>query len=235
MLETRKLSSGYGPIKVLKEVSLEIPAGKIVSVIGANGAGKTTLLMTICGVIRATAGEVLWEGKPVGGMAPERIVKAGLVQVPEGRRVFAHLSVRENLDMGAFVLGPREKTAEGMEKVFAIFPVLKERERQLAGTLSGGEQQMLAIGRALMARPRALLLDEPSLGLAPKMVETVFEVIRRINAEGVTIVLVEQNAYMALKLSHFGYVLENGRIVLADASERLLENPLIRKAYLGEV
>lgn len=235
MLEVRKLSSGYGPIKVLKEVSLEIPAGKIVSVIGANGAGKTTLLMTVCGVIRATSGEVLWEGKPLGSLAPERIVKAGLVQVPEGRRVFAHLTVRENLDMGAFVLGPRHKTAEDMEKMFVIFPVLKEREKQLAGTLSGGEQQMLAIGRALMARPRALLLDEPSLGLAPKMVETVFEVIRRINAEGVTIVLVEQNAYMALKLSHSGYVLENGRIVLADASERLLANPLIRKAYLGEV
>ena len=233
MLEIEKLCSGYGPIEVLHQASLHIPDGKIVSVIGANGAGKSTLLMTVCGVLRCTAGAISLDGKAIDRLEPEEIVRAGMVQVPEGRRLFAHLTVRENLQMGAFCL--RSGASEDMEKIFAIFPLLKERAKQLAGTLSGGEQQMLAIGRGLMARPRVLLLDEPSLGLAPKMVETVFGVIQAINKQGVTVVLVEQNAYMALKLSDFGYVLETGKIVLSGPSGQLLANPLIRKAYLGEV
>ncbi len=235
MLEVQGLRAGYGPIEVLHCVSLDVPAGKIVSVIGANGAGKTTLLMTLCGVIRPTAGEIKLDGQRIHDLQPEELVGRGVVQVPEGRRVFAHCTVRENLDLGAFALGARADSTADLDKVFSIFPLLKERHKQLAGTLSGGEQQMLAIGRALMARPKLLLLDEPSLGLAPKMVETVFGVIQKINEQGVTIVLVEQNAYMALKLSHFGYVLETGKIILAAPSDQLLSNPLIRKAYLGEV
>ena len=235
MLEVRGLRAGYGPIEVLHGLSLDVPAGKIVSVIGANGAGKTTLLMTLCGVIRPSTGEIKLDGQSINHLQPEELVGFGVVQVPEGRRVFAHCTVRENLDLGAFALGARANIAADLDKVFSIFPLLKERQKQLAGTLSGGEQQMLAIGRALMARPKLLLLDEPSLGLAPKMVETVFGVIRKINGQGVTIVLVEQNAYMALKLSHFGYVLETGKVILAAPSDQLLSNPLIRKAYLGEV
>ncbi len=235
MLEVRGLRAGYGPIEVLHGLSLDVPAGKIVSVIGANGAGKTTLLMTLCGVIRPSTGEIKLDGQSINHLQPEELVGFGVVQVPEGRRVFAHCTVRENLDLGAFALGARANIAADLDKVFSIFPLLKERQKQLAGTLSGGEQQMLAIGRALMARHKLLLLDEPSLGLAPKMVETVFGVIRKINGQGVTIVLVEQNAYMALKLSHFGYVLETGKVILAAPSDQLLSNPLIRKAYLGEV
>ncbi len=234
MLEVRNLCAGYGPIAVLQQISLDIPQGSIVSVIGANGAGKTTLLMTLCGVIRPTGGEILLDGKPVQRMSSEQIVRSGMVQVPEGRRVFAHLTVKENLEMGAFVRPSRESLEPDLEKIFQTFPILKDRQAQLAGLLSGGEQQMLAIGRGLMARPRILLLDEPSLGLAPKLVETVFDVIRKINQQGVTIVLVEQNAYMALKLSQFGYVLETGKVVLSDRADRLLANPQIRKAYLGE-
>lgn len=235
MLEVRNLCAGYGPIRVLRQINLEIPSGKIVSVIGGNGAGKTTLLMTLCGVLPASEGDVLLDGKSIVRWPTDQIVRAGIVQVPEGRRIFAHLTVRENLELGAFALGPRAKIQPDLEKVFEIFPVLKERTRQLAGTLSGGEQQMLAIGRGLMARPRLLLLDEPSLGLAPKLVETVFETIRKINQAGTTIILVEQNAYMALKLSHYGYVLETGKIVLSDTSQKLLASSSVRKAYLGEM
>ena len=235
MLKVRNLSAGYGPIRVLKQVNLDIPEGKIISVIGANGAGKTTLLMTLCGVIRATEGDILLDDKSIVHLPTDRIVQSGIVQVPEGRRVFVHLTVRENLELGAFSRGARAKVVPDLENVFGIFPVLKERAFQLAGTLSGGEQQMLAIGRGLMARPRLLLLDEPSLGLAPKLVETVFDVIRKINRQGMTIVLVEQNAYMALKLSDYGYVLETGRVVLEDKSDQLLANPSVRKAYLGDI
>ena len=235
MLEVRNLCAGYGPIRVLRQINLEIPSGKIISVIGANGAGKTTLLMTLCGVLPPAEGDVLLDGKSIVRWPTDQIVRAGIVQVPEGRRIFAHLTVRENLELGAFALGPRVKIQPDLEKVFEIFPVLQERAKQLAGTLSGGEQQMLAIGRGLMARPRLLLLDEPSLGLAPKLVETVFQTIRKINQAGTTIVLVEQNAYMALKLSHYGYVLETGEIVLSDTSQNLLASPSIRKAYLGEM
>ncbi len=234
MLEVRGLTAGYGPIRVLKGVSLEVGQGKIVCVIGANGAGKTTLLMSVCGVVRSTGGEVLLDGRDIRLWAPEKIVGAGVVQVPEGRRIFTYLTVKENLEMGAFCLGPHHDAAAEMKNVFGIFPLLEERKDQMAGTLSGGEQQMLAIGRALMSKPRVLLLDEPSLGLAPKMVETVFSVIRTINEQGVTIVLVEQNAFMALRLAHYGYVLETGKIVLSDRADRLLNNPLVRKAYLGE-
>jgi len=233
-LEIKNLCSGYGPVRVLKDICLSVPQGKIVSVIGANGAGKTTLLMTICGVVRVGGGEILWEGKSITRCATDEIVRDGIVQVPEGRRVFTHLTVAENLQLGAFSAPPGTDIAAEMEKVYSIFPLLAQRRRQLAGTLSGGEQQMLAIGRGLMARPRLLLLDEPSLGLAPKMIEIVFEVIKKINEQGVTIVLVEQNAYMALRMSLAGYVLETGRVVLSDSSERLLANPQIRKAYLGQ-
>ncbi len=233
MLEVRDLNAGYGSIGVLKGVSLQIPAGKIISVIGANGAGKSTLLMTVCGILSAQGGDVLLEGQSIKRLAPEAIVKRGIVQVPEGRRVFSHLTVHENLELGAFARGGISAGEDDLEKVYETFPVLEQRHRQFAGTLSGGEQQMLAIGRGLMARPRVLLLDEPSLGLAPKMAETVFGVIRKINEQGMTIVLVEQNAYMALKLSHAGYVLETGKIVMADSSANLLASPQIRQAYLG--
>ncbi len=233
MLEVRDLNAGYGSIGVLKGVSLQIPAGKIISVIGANGAGKSTLLMTVCGIVKAQGGDVLLEGRSIRKSPPEEIVRRGVVQVPEGRRIFAHLTVRENLELGAFTRGGTSDSEDDLERMVETFPVLKQRYRQLAGTLSGGEQQMLAIGRGLMARPRVLLLDEPSLGLAPKMAETVFGVIRKINEQGMTIVLVEQNAYMALKLSHAGYVLETGKIVMAGPSADLLANPQIRQAYLG--
>ncbi|MBO8141162.1 MAG: ABC transporter ATP-binding protein [Firmicutes bacterium] len=223
----------YGPIEALKGVSLEVRQGEIVTLIGANGAGKTTLLRTISGLIRPTHGRITYEGRDLFSMPPEQIVAAGVAHVPEGRRVFPLMSVAENLELGAFARRDPAGVREDMERVFRLFPRLAERKTQAAGTLSGGEQQMLAIGRALMARPRLLLLDEPSMGLAPVIVENIFQVIREINAAGTTILLVEQNAHMALATAHRGYVMETGRIVLSDSADRLLKNEAVRKAYLG--
>ena len=203
--------------------------------IGANGAGKSTTIRTISGLVRARAGEILFEGQSLRNLEAHQVVGLGIGQSPEGRRVFANMSVRENLELGAYSRHQHQAEVKtDMEKVFTLFPRLKERESQLAGTLSGGEQQMLAIGRALMGRPRLLLLDEPSLGLAPFLVQSIFQIIKDINAQGVTVLLVEQNANQALKIAHRGYVLETGRVVLADTAANLLKNDLVRKAYLGE-
>ena len=233
MLKLENVQSGYGEIKVLKDVSLEVKEGEIVTLIGANGAGKTTTLMTISGLNPLRQGAIFFEKQRVDHLPAHQIVRCGIIQVPEGRRIFSQLTVLENLQMGGYL---REKTDApvDLEKVFSIFPVLKERCYQKAGTLSGGEQQMLALGRALMGRPRLLLLDEPSLGLAPILVQKIFEIIRELNRQGVTILLVEQDAYLALKLAHRGYVMETGRITLSDTGLNLLNNPQVKKAYLGE-
>ncbi len=234
MLEVRDLRSGYGKIEILKGLCLAVPRGKIVSLIGSNGAGKTTFLMTLSGLVRAGAGSVYFESRPVEKLAPDEIVRLGIVQVPEGRRVFQHLTVEENMDLGAYTRRDRE-IRKDKEELLGLFPILKERQSALAGNLSGGEQQMLAMARALMARPRLLLLDEPSLGLAPKMVELVFSLIRRINEErGITILLVEQNAWKALELAHHAYVIESGHIQLEGPGRELLLSPLVKSAYLGE-
>jgi branched-chain amino acid transport system ATP-binding protein len=234
MLELVNVTSGYGSITALREVSLKIVQGEIVTLIGANGAGKTTTLMTICGVVPARQGDIRFLGRPITGLPSAKIVSLGISQVPEGRRIFPRLTVQENLDMGAYLRKDREGIGQDMDYVFDLFPILHQRRHQAGGTLSGGEQQMLAISRALMARPRLLLLDEPSLGLAPIMIGHIFDIIRKINAEnGTTVFLVEQNANLALKIAGRGYVLENGRITLADSARRLLENPEVRKAYLG--
>jgi len=235
ILELKNVSSGYGKITAVKEVSLKIFEGEVVTIIGANGAGKTTTLMTICGIVKPFAGEVLYQNTPIHTLKPDLLPSRGLCQVPEGRRIFPRLSVQENLDMGAFFRKDREAIHQDMEKVFDLFPVLKERRKQAGGTLSGGEQQMLAIARALMGRPRLLLLDEPSMGLAPLIVELIFETIKDINkTQGTTILLVEQNANLALHTATRGYVLETGRVVMEDNAKSLLQNPEIRKAYLGE-
>jgi branched-chain amino acid transport system ATP-binding protein len=234
MLELRNLRSFYGNIMALKDVSIEVQAGEIITMIGANGAGKTTTLMTISGIVSPRSGEVLFFGKPVQHLRPEEIVALGICHVPEGRRIFPQMTVTENLAMGAFLRNDKKGIARDLDYAFALFPILAERRHQLGGTLSGGEQQMLAISRALMARPRLLLLDEPSLGLAPLLVKTIFQMISRINREeGTTILLVEQNANMALKIAHRGYVMENGRIVLSGSAESLLHNEAVQKAYLG--
>ncbi|MBI2504397.1 MAG: ABC transporter ATP-binding protein [Candidatus Latescibacteria bacterium] len=233
LLELREVRAGYGALEVLKGISLRVEEGEIVTLIGANGAGKSTTLMTISGLLRVRAGEVLYAGVSLRRLPPHQIVALGLCQVPEGRRVFAELSVLENLEMGAYTRRDREGMAGDLEKVCELFPRLRERAAQKAGTLSGGEQQMLAIGRALMARPRLLLLDEPSLGLAPFLVHRIFEVIRQLNARGTTILLVEQNANEALQIAHRGYVMETGRIALEDEAASLLRNPQVREAYLG--
>jgi branched-chain amino acid transport system ATP-binding protein len=227
------LHAGYGAIEVLKGVSLEVNEGEIVTLIGANGAGKTSTLMTICGFVPARSGHISFQGKDLGGLQTHEIVTLGLVQSPEGRKIFPRLTVLENLEMGAFTRRDAGIAAD-IDRVFALFPILGQRRLQPGGTLSGGEQQMLAVGRAMMARPKLLLLDEPSLGLAPLIVTRIFEVIKELNAEGVTILLVEQNARMALKLAHRGYVMETGKIILQDKAAALLENPSIRAAYLGE-
>jgi len=227
------LHAGYGAIEVLKGISLEVNEGEIVTLIGANGAGKTSTLMTICGFVPARKGRITFQGKDLGGMQTHEIVTLGLVQSPEGRKIFPRLTVLENLEMGAFTRRDAGIPAD-IDRVFALFPILGQRRLQPGGTLSGGEQQMLAVGRAMMARPKLLLLDEPSLGLAPLIVTRIFEVIKELNAEGVTILLVEQNARMALKLAHRGYVMETGKIILQDKAAALLENPSIRAAYLGE-
>mgnify|MGYP000406874309 CR=1 FL=1 len=233
LLEVRDLHVYYGQIHALKGVSLEVGAGEIVTLIGANGAGKTTTLRTISGLLRPRAGSVWFEGEELSRLPPHEIVRRGVVQVPEGRRIFGQLTVMENLEMGAFVRTDRNGIQEDLERVFSLFPRLKERVGQVAGTLSGGEQQMLAIARGLMARPRVLLMDEPSMGLAPVLVEQIFEAIREINRQGTTILLVEQNAFMALEIAHRGYVMETGTIALSGRAHELRENPDVKRAYLG--
>lgn len=234
MLRLQEVHAHYGAIHALKGINLEVEEGQIVTLIGANGAGKSSTLMAISGIIRPTSGRIIFEGEDLTHLPSHAIVRRGISQVPEGRRIFPKLTVMENLEMGAYTRADTAQIRQDLDRVFLLFPLLKDRQSQLSGTLSGGEQQMLAIGRALMARPRLLLLDEPSLGLAPKLVETIFEVIREINAQSTTIMLVEQNAHMALRVAAKGYVMEVGRIVLTDEAENLMANEDVRKAYLGE-
>jgi branched-chain amino acid transport system ATP-binding protein len=234
MLELRKIFSGYGAIEALKSVSLRIGKGEIVTLIGANGAGKSTTLRNITGLVPVSSGEILFEDKTLNGIPTHRIAAMGISMVPEGRAIFANLTVSENLDMGAYLRTDKNENAQDLDRVYNLFPRLKERRKQQGGTLSGGEQQMLAIGRALMARPRLLLLDEPSLGLAPLLVHTIFTAIDTINKEGTTILLVEQNANAALKHSHRAYVLETGTIVMDGVSRELASDPRVKEAYLGE-
>ncbi len=234
MLEIKQLSVSYGAIKALHGISLSVKAGAIVTLIGGNGAGKTTTLRAISGMVKPKAGQIHFEGKPITGLPPHKLVGLGIAHCPEGRMVFANLTVHENLMMGAYLRHDKPGIVEDTDYVFSIFPRLKERDQQIAGTLSGGEQQMLAIGRALMSRPRLLMLDEPSLGIAPMLVKVIFEKIVEINRErGVTILRVEQNANLALEVARFGYVLESGRILLADESAKLRADPKVRDAYLG--
>lgn len=234
MLSLKEVHLHYGAIHALRGISLEVAQGQIVTLIGANGAGKSSTLMTISGILRLTSGRIIFEGEELTHLPAHTIVQRGISQVPEGRRIFPTLTVLENLEMGAYTRAKAAEVRHDLDRVFQLFPLLKDRRSQLGGTLSGGEQQMLAIGRALMVRPRLLLLDEPSLGLAPKLVETIFEVIREINAQSTTILLVEQNAHMALRVAAKGYVMEVGRIVLADDAEALMANGEVRSAYLGE-
>ena len=234
MLELRRIQTYYGNIQALKEVSLTIDSGEVITLIGANGAGKSTTLMSICGIVPPRSGEILFRGEPIQAMSPDQVVALGVCQVPEGRHIFPQLTVQENLDMGAFLRSDREEIKKDCDYVFSLFPILAERRHQPGGTLSGGEQQMLAMSRALMARPQLLLLDEPSMGLAPLVIQQIFEIIRKINREqDTTIFLVEQNANQALRIADRGYVIENGRIVLTDSADRLLSNPEVQKAYLG--
>ncbi len=234
MLKIQNIQTYYGNIQALKDVSIEIKEGEIVALIGANGAGKTTTLMSICGITPPRSGDILLDGDSIMGVSADKIVQKGVVQVPEGRRIFPDLTVQENLEMGAFLRKNKRLIQQDMNYVMTLFPILEKRRNQPGGTLSGGEQQMLAISRALMARPRVLLLDEPSLGLAPLIIKQIFEIIRKINKESnTTIFLVEQNANQALKLADRGYVMENGRIALVDSADKLLANDDVRKAYLG--
>lgn len=234
MLELKNIKTYYGNIQALKGVSINISEGEIVTLIGANGAGKSTTLMSISGIVPPRFGEILFMGKPIHRMPPNKIVSLGISQVPEGRRIFPYLSVNENLDMGAFLRKDTEAVKQDMEYIYDLFPILAERRHQAGGTLSGGEQQMLAVARALMAKPRLMLLDEPSLGLAPKVVKQIFDIIKKINiTSNTTVFLVEQNANQALKVAHKGYVMENGRITLKDSSQNLLANEDVRRAYLG--
>ncbi|MDQ3749775.1 MAG: ABC transporter ATP-binding protein [Acidobacteriota bacterium] len=234
MLTLENVSVNYDAIEALTDISLTVNQGEVVTLIGANGAGKTTTLRTITGLLEPRNGRVTYEGKEISGMATHRLVPMGIAMSPEGRGVFANLSVRENLDMGAYIRKDKKGISDDMERAFTLFPRLKEREKQKAGTLSGGEQQMLAMGRAMMSRPRLLLLDEPSLGLAPLLVHTIFEAIDNIRAEGTTILLVEQNANAALHHSDRAYVLETGRIVMEGGSKQLAADPRVKEAYLGE-
>jgi branched-chain amino acid transport system ATP-binding protein len=234
MLEIKNLKVNYGAITALQGISLEVKQGDIVTLIGANGAGKTTTLRAISGLIKSQGGEVLYQGRNIANMPAHQIVKLGMSHVPEGRMVFANLTVLENLQMGAYLRKDKQGIRQEMDYVFGIFPRLKERQKQVAGTLSGGEQQMLAIGRALMCKPKFLMLDEPSLGIAPLLVKTIFEKIVEINQQqGISILLVEQNANLALEISRYGYVLETGRIILQDQSSALRQNPQVKSAYLG--
>jgi branched-chain amino acid transport system ATP-binding protein len=235
MLKLKQIHSHYGQIHALKGVSFEVKEGSICCLIGANGAGKSTTLMSISGIQPITSGDIKFQGKPINGRAPEEIVRRGIVQVPEGRRIFPLLTVQENLILGAYLRKNKKEINEALMRAFSFFPILEERRKQVGGTLSGGEQQMLAIARGLMSTPRLLLLDEPSLGLAPLIVEHIMTIIRQIREEeGVTILLVEQNAQAALELADYGYVIETGRVVLEDSARSLLENPKVREAYLGE-
>lgn len=233
VLEMRDVDTSYGPVEVLRNVTLDIKQGEIVCLLGPNAAGKSTTLKTILGLVKPKKGEVFLEGERIDGLNTTAVVGKGLTMVPEGRRLFGRMSVRENLDIGANLRTDKAGVQEDLEHVLKLFPRLKERMAQKAGTLSGGEQQMLAMGRALMAKPKVLLMDEPSMGLAPILVEQVFELIGEINKEGTTIFLVEQNATMALEIAHRGYVLQTGEIVLADSAKGLLENPEMKEAYLG--
>jgi branched-chain amino acid transport system ATP-binding protein len=234
LLEVSNIETYYGPIMAIRGISFAVPRGRIVTILGANGAGKTTILKTVSGVMDAQKGTVAFDGRPIQGMDPDRVMRLGLTHVPEGREVFPFLTVRENLRMGAYTRKDADGIAQDLEMVYDYFPVLKARAEQRAGQLSGGEQQMLAISRALMARPKMMLLDEPSLGLSPKLVKEIFDIIGRINAErGVTVLLVEQNANMALHIAHYGYVLEVGRIVMEDTCARLLDKDDIKEFYLG--
>jgi branched-chain amino acid transport system ATP-binding protein len=250
LLSARNLTVSYGAIVALQDVSVEIDRGEIVALIGANGAGKTTLLRTISGLLRPSAGNIAWNPPAVSeqnsntlhyfnpnaelvGLRADQIVRLGISHVPEGRQIFANLTVHDNLLLGAFQVKSKQQIRDGLEKCFSLFPVLRERKGQRSGTLSGGEQQMLAIARALMAQPKLLLLDEPSLGLAPILVQKIFEIIRQLNQEGATIFLVEQNAHMALTVAHRGYVIQTGKIILADSAANLLQNPDVKRAYLG--
>jgi len=232
VLELRNINTYYGAIQALNDVSVEVNQGEIVTLIGANGAGKTTLLMTVCGSPRARSGSVVFQGQDITQAATHTIMQKGIAISPEGRRVFPDLTVTENLKMGGFFL-KRQEVEEGLDRVYDLFPRLKERASQRSGTMSGGEQQMLAIGRALMTRPTLLLLDEPTLGLAPLIIAQIFEIIRTIREQGVTVFLVEQNANKALQVADRGYVLETGKVVLADTASNLLSNDEVRKAYLG--
>jgi branched-chain amino acid transport system ATP-binding protein len=234
MLEIKNLFVGYDAIPALHGISLSMKAGGIVALIGANGAGKTTTLKTISGLLKPKSGEIFYDGKNIAGLPPHQIVARGISHVPEGRMIFTNLTVLENLQLGAYLQKDKRVVRRELEHVFSLFPRLQERVKQIAGTLSGGEQQMLAIGRALMSKPKLLLLDEPSLGLAPLLVKAIFEKIVEINREqGITVLLVEQNANLALEISHFGYVLETGKIILQDDSAALRQNPQVKSAYLG--
>jgi len=233
LLHIQDIHTCYGNIQALKGVSLKVNQGEIVTLIGGNGAGKTTILNTISGVLRPEKGRIYFKGDRIDQRPPHKIVRMGISQVPEGRKIFSRLTVTENLEMGAFIRNDAKKICKDMEKIFRLFPRLQERHRQIAGTLSGGEQQMLAIARALMARPQILLLDEPSMGLAPLLVEIIFETIRNIRDDGATILLVEQNAFMAFQIAARGYVIQTGRIVLKDTTENLQGSKLIRELYLG--
>jgi branched-chain amino acid transport system ATP-binding protein len=233
VLELHELRAAYGPIEALRGVDLEVRAGELVCLLGANGSGKSSTLRAISGLVRPTAGRILFEGRVISRLEPAAILEAGIAHCPEGRRVFPYLTVEENLAMGAYVRRDRAAVAADLERVCAHFPILGERRRQAAGTLSGGEQQMLAIGRALMARPKLILFDEPSLGLAPTVVETTFEIIADIRRQGTTVLIVEQNAYLALQMADRGYVMETGRIVLSGAARDLMADDHVRRAYLG--
>jgi len=233
LLSVRKLSFSYGDLKVLWDIDLEVNQGEIVTVVGANGAGKSTTLRNISRLVKASSGEVVFDGVDLLRLEPHQVVERGIVQVPEARRIFPEMTVLENLRMGSFVKATRKDRARNMERVFTLFPRLKERERQLGGTMSGGEQQMLAIARGLMANPRLLLLDEPSLGLSPLLVKHIFEIIKEINRQGITILLVEQNVYQSLKIAHRAYVVETGRVVLSGKGQELLADEHVRKAFLG--
>jgi len=234
MLELNDVHTYYGNIRALKGISLEIGNGEIITLIGANGAGKSTTLMSICGIAPLRSGEIRFRGEPIQGMNPDRIVALGICQVPEGRHIFPQLTVQENLDLGAFLRSDKAEIRRDLDYVFSLFPILEERRHQAGGTLSGGEQQMLAMSRALMARPQLLLLDEPSMGLAPLIIRQIFEIIKKINQEqDTTIFLVEQNANQALRIADRGYVIENGQITLTDSAGKLLSNPEVQKAYLG--
>lgn len=233
MLELNRINTFYGKIQALRDVSLKVEDGEIVTLIGANGAGKSTTLMSICGVIHPRSGEILFDGKPIQQLPAPEIVKRGISQVPEGRLIFPELTVRENLDLGAFLRTDKKGIADDMEYVFQLFPILRERVSQTGGTLSGGEQQMLAVARGLMSRPKILLLDEPSMGLAPIIVNQIYDLIRQIRDSGITVLLVEQNARKALGICDYAYVLENGKINLSGAGDELLRSDAVRKAYLG--